>query len=359
MFPYLFLFLLGALVYFDNSNKASNVKINLFVFFLIIISGLRDMIGGFDVYIYGEAFEKRNIIGDFEAFELGFNFYNKILYFFGTSREFMFFVTALIILTSHIWLIRKTTVVTNMAVYVYFCKFFLFTFIYLRQGLGMAIIWLAVLFLFKEKKWFTYFLVIMAFYFHKSSIMFIPFLFIYKRTFSYLQMLAIFAFFLAIALSPLGSILTLYFAENVDNKYASYSDKFSGVNIFYLLESVILIYLLFKFREKFYAFKKGIIIYNGMFVYVCLQLMGLTNATFTRLGWYFLIFLLLFLSSIYKFIPSVQFKNNYKLLVYVYFSLVFLRLLFYYDDGDLMPFKFIFEDFERNGRFEFMEYRNR
>ncbi|WP_438965815.1 EpsG family protein [Flavobacterium sp.] len=358
MLPYFFLFFLGAIVYFDNSNKPSNVKINLFVFFLIVISGLRDMIGGFDVYIYGEVFEKQNIIRDYELFELGFNYYFRILYFFGTSREFMFFVTAFIILASHIWLIRKTSVLTNLAVYVYFCKFFLFTFIYLRQGIGMAIIWLAIYFLFKEKKWFTYFFVIVAFYFHKSSIMFIPFLFIYKKTFSYLQMLAIFAFFLAIALSPLGSFLTLYFAENIDNKYVAYSDKFSGVNIFYLLESAILIYLLFKYREKFYAFKKGIIIYNGMFVYVCMQLMGLTNATFTRIGWYYLIFLLLFLSNIYKFIPSIQLKSNYKLLMYVYFSLVFLRLLIYYDGGDLIPFKFIFEDFERNGMWEFLEYRS-
>ena len=170
-------------------------------------------------------------------------------------------------------------------------------------------------------------------------------------------MIAIFIFFLFIALSPLGYLLTLYFADNVDDRFAVYSEKFSEVNIFYLLESGLLIYLLFKFKEKFYSYKKNVIIYNGMFVYVCLQLMGLTNATFTRLGWYFLIFLVLFLSSINKFIPSVELRKNYKLIVYIYFSLVFFRLLFYYDGGDLMPFKFIFQDFERNGMWEYLEYR--
>jgi hypothetical protein len=324
---------------------------------MILISGLRDMIGGFDVYVYGEVFEKRNTIGNFESFELGFNYYYKILYFFGTSREFMFFVSALFILGAHIWIIRKIEVVSNMAIFVYFCKFFLFTFIYLRQGFGMAFIWLAVFFLMKEKKWFAYCFILIAFYFHKSSVLFIPFLFIHKKIFSFFQMIAIFIFFLFIALSPLGYLLTLYFADNVDDRFAVYSEKFSEVNIFYLLESGLLIYLLFKFKEKFYSYKKNVIIYNGMFVYVCLQLMGLTNATFTRLGWYFLIFLVLFLSSINKFIPSVELRKNYKLIVYIYFSLVFFRLLFYYDGGDLMPFKFIFQDFERNGMWEYLEYR--
>jgi hypothetical protein len=85
--------------------------------------------------------------------------------------------------------------------------------------------------------------------------------------------------------------------------------------------------------------------------------MGITNATFIRFSWYYLIFVVLALPYMYAFINDQKNKQTFKLLVFFYFALLFFRLLISYDGGDLLPYKSIFQDFERNGMWEFMEYR--
>ena len=88
-----------------------------------------------------------------------------------------------------------------------------------------------------------------------------------------------------------------------------------------------------------------------------INIIALTNASFIRFGWYYFIFLVLALPQIFYFIKQLEIRKLFKAGIYLYYSLLFFRLLIVYDDGDFMPYKTIFQDFDRNSQWEFMDKR--
>ena len=171
-------------------------------------------------------------------------------------------------------------------------------------------------------------------------------------------MFLFFVVVLVISISPLSPALLSLIAENSGNdKLSTYVSLSSDINIFYFLEVILLIFMMLKFRNKFYETKWGTLILNGFFGYILINVMALTNASFVRFGWYYFIFIVLGLPFIYSFIKEVKMRSLFKNLVFVYYSLVFFRLLLVYDDGDFIPYKSIFQDFSRNSRWEYLDDR--
>jgi hypothetical protein len=232
------------------------------------------------------------------------------------------------------------------------------SFVYLRQGIAMGIIWFSIGYILKKDFLRFGFLIILAFLFHKSAIIFLPIYFIANIKFNQLNMFVVTLCALVISVSPLTSFFMTLISDNIDNdRIAVYVSKSGGINIFYLIEAVLLIYLLLKFRTQFYKTQKGTLILNGLFLYILINIMSLTNASFVRFGWFYFIFLVLAIPYIYNFIKQIEIKKVFKLGVYVYYSLLFFRLLIVYDDGDFMPYKSIFQEFNRNSQWEFMDKR--
>ena len=359
MLVYALIFLFAAILYFQPEYKKDYTLFYVFVFFYVIISGFREMIGGFDVYIYGEVFEApKEFILAYKPFEKGFAFYFVLLKGISNNRSFMFFMTALIMTLLHFRAIKNLSPLVYFSVFIFFCKFFLMSFVYLRQGLAMGIIWLAIPYI-QDKKYIKFFgLVFIACFFHKSSLVFIPLYFYGNTNIKNIQLLLFTIILAIIAISPLGNLITTAFSEETDNAQLSlYSSKSSGVNFFYLIEIIVLTILSLNFRNEFYKNKESTIVLNGLVGYIMIVIMGITNATFIRFSWYYLIFVVLALPYMYAFINDQKNKQTFKLLVFFYFALLFFRLLISYDGGDLLPYKSIFQDFERNGMWEFMEYR--
>lgn len=359
MLPYLFIFALALIVYFSNPLKNKFI-IYFFMVCLMLITGLRDMIGGYDVYIYAEVFEvlKGKQLYIYNSFEKGFLTYYYILQQVSTKREFLFFASAIIMYGLHFFVIKRDTENISISLFVYFCKFFIYSFVYLRQGLAMAVIWLSISMIINKRHIYALFIIGLAFTLHRSSIIFIPYIFVANKKFNNYQLLlgGFIIFFLSF--TPLGDILKESTIETAGGEKASgYFSKNSGANIFYLIESLVLFILGLNFRNYFYKTKKGIAIFNGFTLYVFFTLATLTNASFLRLTWYYFIFLVLAIPYMYNAIKDIKLRNFFKLCLGVYFGATFIRLLILWDGGDLMPYKSIFQDFNRNGRFEFMEYR--
>lgn len=177
-------------------------------------------------------------------------------------------------------------------------------------------------------------------------------------------MLFVLALTLFIAVTPLSLFLFSSLAESADNdKVNVYLEATAGgaaaINFFYFLEILLIIILMLKFRAQFYLTNKGIFIFNGMFAYVLISALALTNATFVRFGWYFFIFIILGITDIYTYIDDKKQRKMFKNLTYFYFALLYLRLVFLLDAGDFMPYKTFFQDFDRHGAFDWMEYRNK
>ncbi|MGI9527091.1 MAG: EpsG family protein [Weeksellaceae bacterium] len=361
MFPYLIIFLIAAILFYSLPQKRSGL-VTVYLMVFIGLVGFRDMIGGFDVYIYSEVYEV--LIGKdlftYPYFEKGYLVYYYILQLISERREFMFFVTAVIMTLLHFKSIKKHSPHLGMSLFIYFCKFFLFSFVYLRQGLAMGIIWLSISFLINKKYWYVALFATLAFMFHKSSMIFIPFLFIAHRKFNNLQLGFIAFLIIFISLTPLGDMLLGFIGDvSESQKFSAYASRSGGVNIFYLLEGGIGIYLAILFQKYFYHNRNTTVIFNGFFMYSLTILAGLTNATFIRFSWYYFIFVVLALPYIYYFYryQNYAFKPLFKNLLFIYYAMVFFRLLILYDGGDFMPYKSIFQDFDRGGMWEFMEYR--
>lgn len=363
MLPYLFIFFLASILFFRAYRKV-DFLIYFFVLVSIMIAGLRDMIGGFDVYIYAEVYEvlRGKYLFIYEPFEKGFLTYFYILQTISTKREFMFFISALIMTLLHFYSIKKHSPNIGISLFIYFCKFFLFSFVYLRQGFAMGIAWLSLFYIIEKRYYVTAAFLLLAFFFHKSSIVFLPFLLIAHKKFTARELGVMAAGIIFISITPIGSFLTSFLAEASESeKLSAYTSKSGAVNLFYLIEGGLGIYLASIFNKYFYLNKQTTVIFNGFFMYSIVILAGLTNATFIRFSWYYFIFVVLALPYIYYFYSwkNKFFQPQFKLLLFLYYSLVFFRLLIVYDGGDFMPYKTIFQDFERNGRWEFMEYRQR
>ncbi|MGV4535860.1 EpsG family protein [Ornithobacterium rhinotracheale] len=358
MIPYLLIFALALIVYFSNPFKNKKL-VYFFLACLMLITGLRDMIGGYDVYIYAEVYER--LIGDrlyiYNSFEKGFLTYYYLLQKISTKREFLFFASAIIMYGLHFFVIKRDTENISISLFVYFCKFFIYSFVYLRQGLAMAVIWLSISMIVNKKYIFAILIIALAFTLHRSSIIFLPYIFVANRKFNNYQLLLGALIILFLSFTPLSAVLQDSLVESSNNQIANYAQQTSNANIFYLFESAILFILGLNFRSYFYQTKKGIAIFNGFALYVFFTLATLTNASFLRLTWYYFIFLVLAIPYMYNAIKDIKLRNFFKLCIGVYFSAVFIRLLILWDGGDLMPYKSIFQDFNRNGRFEFMEYR--
>lgn len=360
MIPYLLVFLLAASAFIFYKWFKTDIPFYILLLVLVVFSGFRDMIGGFDVYIYAEVYEYRNnlIILIFPYFEIGFRLLYIALRSINEKREFMFFCMALLILCLHFITIKKHSKLLYFSIFIYFCKFYLFTFIYLRQGLAMGIIWFSIPFILEKKYFKSLIIFSIAFCFHKSSLIFLPLLFIANRRLTGIQLISGIFLFLIVFISPLNQLISSSLASAADSeKLAGYSKKNSSVNVFYLVELSLFSWLAIAFRKFFYKTDKGKLIYNGFILYILFSIVGLTNATFVRLTWYYFIFVVLALPYMYHYLRDVPFKRFFKTMIFAYYSAIFIRLLITYDNGDLMPYKSIFQNFQRNGLWEHMEYR--
>ena len=360
MLVYLLLFSLACVLYYSKNNKA-NLIFTAFTILTICTAGFRDMIGGFDVYIYSQVYESSILtIDNFQFFEPGFVIFFRILNYVNSDRAFMFFVTSVIILGGHYYFFKKLSIWPYFTFFIFFCKFYLMSFVYLRQGIAMVLVLWAISYLVKKKYFPTLLISILALFFHKSSIVFVPFIVLAYYRFSYIQIFFL-AFMVAVlSLSGIGAELIFEFGQSTENeKLTMYALKSGGINYFYVIEGLLIVILALKFRHKFYLNRKNIIYFNGILIYGLIIIFSITNATFIRFGWYYFSFLCLGFPMMFRFITDITLKKLFKNVIFVYYSLVFFRLLLTFDGGDFYPYKSIFQDFDRQGRWEFIEYKPR
>jgi hypothetical protein len=361
MLPYFLIFLCFLIAAFKDSSNTQMGWYYFLFFAASIMTGIRDMIGGFDVYIYGEIYEVSTaVLLTFDPIEIGFRYLYAFLKLFNDNRHFMFFVMAFILFFFQFRIYKKYSPLLLLSLFIFFCKFFLMSFVYLRQGTAMGLVTLAIPYAL-NKKYIPYFIItITAFFIHKSSIFFLPFIFLANRNFSNLQMFIMIATTMIIAVTPLNNALFGFLAETSgDAKAEMYVNQSTGVNIFYFMELLVVAVILIAYKEEFYKTPTSRMIANGLLSYILVTLLSVTNASFIRFGWYYLPFFILGITYFISFQMNRTSLRLFKSVLLLYFSLLFFRLLILYDDGDLMPYKTVFEDYERGGKFEFMEYRDR
>jgi len=358
MLIYIILFI-GFSWLFFKKKQSQDRGVYIFFGFAVLIAGFRDMIGGFDVYIYSDVFE--HDLANFAKraiFEPGFMAYFWFIKQVNGTREWMLLISSVVVLVTHFYSIKKLSPLFYISLFVYFAKFYLMSFVYIRQGLAMALAWMAFTFLKNKQYKLMWVLGVASLFMHKTAVVIFPFFLVANRKFSPLQIFGIAVTSLAVSLSPIGDWLLGAAVEQIDSeKLKVYADKTGGINLFYLIESLLVIFLVFKYRVKLYADVSKRWVLNGLLFYGLIILLSLTNATFVRFGWYYFIFVVIGLPHLIIHTRAPDFKRWLKNVIFLYYTAVFFRLLLVYDGGDFLPYKSIFQDFDRQGRWEFLEYR--
>jgi hypothetical protein len=360
MLPYALVFALIFFLALRNKPYPQKTWYYFVISVFTLFAGFRDMIGGYDVYIYAAVYEatKEFILG-YDAFDYGYRLLYLFLRLFSEDRHFMFFMVGMLYYVVQAYVIKKHSPLFYLSLFIIFCKFYLMSFVYLRQELAMVVCWLSIPYIL-DRKYIKFFgLMAVAFLFHKSALLFLPLYFIAPIKFPKLGILLISVVTLFLSLTPLSDFLLEQLISDTEAlaRVEKYYANSTGVNPFYLIEAGILIFILLYYKSYFYSSKHKTLIANGFFLYILVTLFSVKNGAFIRFNWYYLFFIAVGLTYPILATKGLKTKGLIKFGILLYFSLLFFRSLTSWDAGDLMPYKTIFEDYDRDGMHDDMEYR--
>lgn len=380
MLPYILLFLTILIFAFrditgiDTDDRMRKILFFSLTMIIALFVGMRDMIGGYDVYIYGEIFDVTPPVSSFDRFlliltgrdlslpqilEPGFLAFGGIVKLFTDSRYHFFLILSLLSYFLIFRTFRQYMPFLFLAIFIFSCKFMLMSFVYVRQMLAMAIVWSAIPFVLRRDVVRFMLLILIAFFIHNSSLLFLPVYFLGMRHYStkFLKIGVGLCFLLG--LTPFFSVVLGGVGETMNIEKAQlYANKgVGGINYFYIAESTVIAVLLFLNRERFYADKEGTLFFNLAVAYVCLTFFTLRDATGMRFVWYFLIgmvYVIALLPYLYRF--TVSWRQLMVTGIILYFSALHFRLLTIWDYGDMIPYQTFLSDTQRPSMWKEREY---
>lgn len=313
------------------------------ILIFIIITICFTYYNGSDWRIYEKAYEERGYIEiNYSHWESGFKYliflFNKL------NVPFIFFMIGLKVLTFLViikfFLKFSDNFWMSMLLYIPIQGYVLFIDNPLRQMLGIAIVLIATLF--SRQKIIYIVFIVLAFQFHRTSIIFlIPLFFnkvIYKRLFDYKYMLGVYLFFYLIVLIPKN--VYIIFGNFFKNTYIldfyirHYIDKLSDVRLSKTLLLTLLyvsIYLYNLSEKKIEEKCKYSLVFFNLYIIVLIFSNRLNDLL--RFNLYFSPYFIIIMTSlilrkksirnliiILEFINSiVLIKNSYKYIPYTNF----------------------------------------
>lgn len=307
------------------------------VAFIGLVCALRDMLGGYDNYIYGEIFDAtaRDIrIGvnplystamNWEHSEKGYAIYNVLIAFLTSNRYVFFFITAVIFYVALFFYLKRYTKYPFMALAVFLALFYFFSWVYIRQTLAVMVATAAIPFAVERKPVHFFATVTAAVLFHSGAVMFAPVYFIANKHFTRNQLIMIgFAGFL-LGLTPLGAVLVNMFGSPVsESKSEATVGGMGGVRLAYMIEAFFFAFLVLFRSKKLKLDKYGICMLNitVMFVMTLLTFVRFENGG--RLTWCYLI-------GVSCFVPEVLVQSGketwIKYATYAVMALLYIRIL--------------------------------
>ncbi|HBO25475.1 EpsG family protein [Culturomica sp.] len=334
-------------------------------FFLVsavaLMTGFRDMIGGYDVYIYAWFFDEIPAIdslfpwsaGDpsvYFRFEPGYLLLNSVIKFFCADAYFYFFTVALLTYFLIGKAFRRYPFFV-FAFFLFFAKFFIVGFVYTRQFIAMGIVWWSLRFLEENRKNVFLVFLLLATTIHYSAFVVFPMYFLANRRFSGKFLGIVFVVALVLGVSPfikwvMASVNHFLMLDKLDGYAEAAQDSF---HIPYFIETSLMVAGVLYYRKRIYADKKYIVLLNMLVLYSVFSYLTLRDAGVIRFIWYYFIgYAVLVPVMLFRF---VRYKELILLFVLIYFSFVYFRNVIVRDDGNFIPYKAVFMDTHREDKF--------
>jgi hypothetical protein len=369
MWLYIIIFFIPVFAYFYRIKSIRGYKgmeqslwfLAVTMFCLSIFVGISDMLGGYDRYIYGWHFDDTadQIVAGFpffytDAYSSYFNtepgygiFYWLIAHI--TTNRYIYILLTTMIMYIMIWFnFKKYAINYPLAMIIFMALVFFFTFTYLRQMLSAAITCFSIKYIIDRKLWKYVLVMLLAYTFHKSAIVFFPMYFIPIKKFSQWGIIWVMAICFIIGISGISSSLYDAYAifaekEEMVGKYSQQADS----RIAYIIEAAFFLYFLLRSHKYVDRNdKQAIVLYNISLGFCAILLFFLRSTNGGRLSWYFVYGLIFTLTNL----ATRPFGRKMKMdLLLMIVSLgLFVRILFAWNIL-LFPYKTFFTDGHREG----------
>lgn len=367
MIIYIILFLIPAILYFyyKDNKQASYKPFLFFLIFLALFVGLSDMLGGYDRYIYGELFDnladqlrvgtsiKLSDIYQAYSTEFGYIGFNWAVAHITSNRYIFIFLYTICMYAIILHSFRRYAKNYPLASILFMALVFYFSFTYLRQMFAAAIIGLSIRYII-ERKFLKYCaIIIVAFSFHNSAIIFFPMYFIANRKYSKAHILLLMSVCFVIGVSGITSGLYNLFddisSRGVHADYAVQGDA----RIAYILEAGFFLFFLIKSYSHLPDTKQSIVLYNIALAFCAILLLFIRSENGGRLSWYFVYGLIFSLTQLSTTNYGKKIKMGLQLSIVCF--VLFLRILISW--GVLLyPYKTFFTNGHRENDYIFERY---
>ena len=364
---YILLFLIPVVLnFYYNGKEYPSYK--LFVIFFIslaIFVGFGDMLGGYDRYIYGDLFDNladqlkagtpiiSSAINQAYSTEFGYIGFNWAIAHITGNRYIFIFLYTICMYAIILHSFRKYAKNYSLASILFLALVFFFSFTYLRQMFAAAVIGLSIRYII-ERKFLKYCAIILAaFSFHNSAIIFFPMYFIANRKYSKAHILLLMSVCFVIGVSGITSSLYNLF-DDISTRAAHADYAVQGdARIAYILEAGFFLFFLIKSYRYLPDTKQSIVLYNIALAFCVILLLFIRSENGGRLSWYFLYGLIFSLAQLSTTNYGKKIKMGLQLSIVSF--VLFLRILTSW--GVLLyPYKTFFTNGHRENDYIFERY---
>lgn len=327
MAPYLFV--IGLVVFWIHFEKITLNRKAFWIplFLLSIFAGIRSSKVGTDTGAYVALFEM-NLDPKYYQFnpnvEIGYQYFEYTLLNLTHNYYWLFLLTAFFIVYSFLLIIKKYSINYSLSVFIYITLgIYTFFFNGLRQGIAIAICFLALPYLINKIFLKYLFFVFFASFFHISAWIMLPFYFLVHANFK-LEYKVLISFFSSLFGS--GLLISHLAQDNIRYEaYAEVSDSAGGyiMLLFYLFLAIVIYFLGKKDRltnNEYNIFEQ--IYLCGSFLVIPITFLGTSASGPQRIINYFipiLVFLIPFIISKLKY-NFVKFIFYFGLVIFFYIT---------------------------------------
>jgi putative membrane protein len=294
MFPFYLVFILGMIYFLIDKKGKSEILLAFFFLYLALFVGLGDMIGGYDRYIYGEMFdtiadETRSshnygrLLYLVNGKEFGYFAWQILVSYVTANRYIYILITTLFIYLLYFISFRRYLERYPFAVIIFLGLLYYFTMTYLRQVIAAGIVWIAIPYIWKRKPIKFFLLVLLAYSFHNSAIIFSIMYFIPIRRYTPSTIIIFIVICFLLGLTPIPQMLM----ASSSTRANEYENETQGFRIEYVLEAAFFLFIILKNYNKTGNSKKEIVFTNMSFVFCALLLLFMRFGQGGRITWFF------------------------------------------------------------------------
>lgn len=361
MIPYIVLIVLAFLCALTDVVKTKNKIIVLLPFFLYAfgIVAFRDHLGGSDYYMYESFYSRIVPIKDYlnglyepffkaKSFEEGFVILSSIIKTidFTDGPFFLMFIVALLNFCIFFPSIREYTPFVMIAIFFFMYKaFFWHEFTLLRQSIAISLFTYSIRFI-KSGDHIKYIIInLLGMSFHTSAIILLPLSFILNKQISIRTILILVGVsFLVSLLSPFLWKLCVHIASffGFSQRLLEYDMNMKIINPLNFLEIISILALSLFFRQYYTQKEPYFNIFLNMFLFSSVLVIALSSfEIFTRLKEYFVISYMVLISYFVGHAANSRSKMAAFCICSLYVFMGYIRYLFTFDAGGLIPYKWI------------------